>query len=173
MLNICFTLPCNYTDFYTYLLYYNDILYLVNVLYSWYVQRKRQSTPLDDGSPSTDTIKVKKDKKSKKEKKIKKEKLDLEEENWVIKIGQLKMTEEIRKQSFDNHNLLFLKINKYFLNIKWVIIEFVDKEMYNYVFIHKTILLLRLNWKLIFMQLYWTYFFIFSKFSIYFKFKCW
>ena len=81
-----------------------------------------------------------------KEKKIKKEKLDVEEENWMDKIGQLKIDEEKRKQSFDNHNLLFLKKNKYFFNMKcWGIIKFVDEEMYN-VFIHKTILLLHLNW---------------------------
>lgn len=119
-------------------------LYLANLLYSWYIQRKRQSTPLDDESQITEATKVKK--KSKKEKKIKKEKLDVEEENWMDKIGQLKIDEEKRKQSFDNHNLLFLKKNKYFFNMKcWGIIKFVDEEMYN-VFIHKTILLLHLNW---------------------------
>ncbi|CAI6376367.1 unnamed protein product [Macrosiphum euphorbiae] len=44
-------------------------------------KRKRQSTSLDDASPITDAIKVKKDKKSKKEMKIKNEKLDMEENN--------------------------------------------------------------------------------------------
>ncbi|XP_060870600.1 H/ACA ribonucleoprotein complex subunit DKC1-like [Metopolophium dirhodum] len=44
-------------------------------------KRKRQSTSLDDASPITDAIKVKKDKKSKKEMTFKKDKLDFEEKN--------------------------------------------------------------------------------------------